>query len=119
MQKLFYDGSCRLCQREINWLSDKLKPHLELVDISHSDFSGYQGVNKAAMMQQIHLWQDDHFLIGIDATLHYWKLAGHHWLVALLRFAPCYWIASKAYNFWAAKRNRCSEGACPTDTQAK
>ena len=33
---------------------------------------------------------------GIDASLHYWQLAGHSWLVAFLRLPPCYWLASKA-----------------------
>lgn len=112
MQKLFYDGSCRLCQREINWLAAKLTPHLELVDISAEGFNGFAGVAKQAMMQQIHLWQHDHFLIGIDATLHYWQLAGHSWLVAFLRLPPCYWLAKKAYAYWAAKRAHCINGDC-------
>jgi predicted DCC family thiol-disulfide oxidoreductase YuxK len=112
MQKLFFDGSCALCRREINWLAPKLKPHLELIDISTESFSGFAGANKAAMMQQIHLWREDHFLIGIDASLHYWQLAGHSWLVAFLRLPPCYWLASKAYAYWAAKRSNCSSGNC-------
>ena len=65
-----------------------------------------------AMLQQIHLWQHDHFLIGIDATLHYWQLAGHSWLVAFLRLPPCYWLAKKAYAYWAAKRTNCINGDC-------
>uniref|UniRef100_A0A486XUW6 Cell division inhibitor n=1 Tax=Rheinheimera sp. BAL341 TaxID=1708203 RepID=A0A486XUW6_9GAMM len=112
MKKLFFDGSCALCRREINWLGPKLKPHLELVDISQQGFNGYAGVSKAAMMQQIHLWQHDHFLIGIDATLHYWQLAGHRWTVAFLRLPPCYWLAKKAYIYWAAKRQQCSTTGC-------
>jgi predicted DCC family thiol-disulfide oxidoreductase YuxK len=112
MKKLFFDGSCSLCQREISWLRPKLSPHLELVDISAAGFTGFEGVTKAAMMQHIHLWHHDHFLIGIDASLHYWQLAGHTWLVALLRFAPCYWLAKKAYAYWADKRAKCSDGAC-------
>lgn len=112
MQKLFFDGSCALCRREINWLGPKLKPHLELVDISKDGFTGFAGVSKTAMMQQIHLWQDDHFLIGIDATLHYWQLAGHNWLVRLLHLPPCYWLAKKAYVYWAAKRSNCSNNDC-------
>jgi predicted DCC family thiol-disulfide oxidoreductase YuxK len=112
MQKLFFDGSCALCRREINWLGPKLKPHLELVDISKDGFTGFAGISKTAMMQQIHLRQDDHFLIGIDATLHYWQLAGHNWLVRLLRLAPCYWLAKKAYAYWASKRSNCSNNDC-------
>ncbi|MEE2002381.1 DUF393 domain-containing protein [Alkalimonas sp. MEB108] len=112
MQKLFFDGSCALCRREINWLAPKLKPHLELVDISADDFSGFAGVTKSAMMQQLHLWRHDHFLIGIDASLYYWQLAGHTRLVALLRLPPCYWLASKAYAYWASKRSHCTGGDC-------
>lgn len=112
MDKLFYDGSCRLCQREINWLAPKLLPQLELVDISAAHFTGFAGVSKSAMMQKIHLWHQDRFITGIDATLHYWHLAGHHWLVALLRLAPCYWLATKAYSYWAAKRNKCGRDNC-------
>lgn len=112
MQKLFYDGSCALCRREINWLRPKLARQLELVDISADGFTGFAGASKTAMMQQIHLWRDDHFLVGIDATLHYWQLAGHRWLVSLLRLPPCYWLAKKAYAYWATKRSNCANGDC-------
>lgn len=112
MKKLFFDGSCKLCLREISWLAAKLSPHLQLVDISNASFTGYAGVAKASMMHQIHLWNEDHFLIGIDATLHYWQLAGHNWLVNFLRFTPCYWLASVGYKFWAIKRIQCSDGQC-------
>jgi len=112
MDKLFYDGSCRLCRREINWLASKLSLQLELIDISQPGFSGFAGVSKSTMLQQIHLWHGDHFIIGIDATLHYWHLAGHHCLVAFLRLAPCYWLAKKSYAYWAAKRNTCTNNNC-------
>ena len=113
MKKLFFDGSCKLCQREINLLAAKLRPQLELVDISADGFTGYAGVSKTAMMQQIHLWDQDHFITGIDASLHYWQLAGHRWLVAFLRLPPCYWLATKAYTYWARSRSNCSTGDCP------
>ena len=112
MKKLFYDGSCSLCQHEISWLSRKLTPHLELVDISVQGFTGFAGVSKATMMHHIHLWHHDHFLTGIDASLHYWQLAGYRWFVALLRFAPCYWVAKKAYAYWADRRMQCSNTQC-------
>ena len=112
MKKLFYDGSCKLCQREIGALAPKLSSHLQLVDISTDGFSGFAGVSKGAMMRQIHLWDQDHFIIGIDASLHYWQLAGYRKLVAFLRLPPCYWLASKAYALWARKRANCTEGDC-------
>lgn len=112
MDKLFYDGRCRLCQREINWLAPRLVHQLELVDISQPGFSEFAGVSKNEMMQQIHLWQHDHFITGIDATLYYWQLAGHRWLVAFLRLPPCYWLANKAYAYWSAKRTTCANNNC-------
>lgn len=112
MKKLFYDGSCKLCQREISALAPKLTPHLQLVDISAAGFNGFAGVSKGAMMQQIHLWDQDHFIIGIDASLHYWHLAGYRKLVAFLRFAPCYWLAGKTYRLWARSRANCSDDNC-------
>ena len=112
MKKLFYDGSCKLCQREISALAPKLTPHLQLIDISQEGFTGFAGVSKRMMMQQIHLWDQDHFIIGIDASLHYWHLAGYRKLVAFLRLAPCYWLAGKAYNYWARSRANCAKGDC-------
>lgn len=112
VKKLFYDGSCKLCRREINLLRDKLTAHIQLVDISAPDFEGFAGVSKQQMMQQIHLWQDDHFIIGIDATLHYWQIAGYRKLVSLIKLPPCYWIAKKAYGFWAKRRQSCTNNQC-------
>ncbi|MDX1676724.1 DUF393 domain-containing protein [Arsukibacterium sp.] len=112
MKKLFYDGSCNLCQHEIGLLAPKLTPHLQLVDISQQGFRGFAGVSKGEMMQQIHLWDNDHFITGIDASLHYWRLAGYRRLVAFLQLAPCYWVASKAYNYWARSRANCAKGDC-------
>ncbi|QBL09752.1 DUF393 domain-containing protein [Rheinheimera sp. D18] len=112
MKKLFFDGSCKLCLREISWLAAKLSPHLQLVDISDASFIGFAGVTKAQMMQQIHLWNHDHFVTGVDATLFYWHVAGYTRLVRFLRFTPCYWLASVGYKFGAIKRIQCSDGQC-------
>lgn len=110
--KLFYDGSCRLCRHEMHWLAPRLNSKLQMVDISDDRFSSFAGVDKAQMMALLHVWDGQKFITGIDASLYYWQLAGFRLLVSLLRLPPCYWLASKAYGYWAAKRKRCTPGVC-------
>ncbi|GGD49010.1 hypothetical protein GCM10011357_01280 [Lacimicrobium alkaliphilum] len=94
------------------WLAPRLTGKLQMVDISDSDFCSYAGVNKAQMMAVLHLWDGQQFVKGLDASLYYWRLAGFHRLVTFLRLKPCYWLACKAYGYWAKKRQRCTDGVC-------
>ncbi|WP_229796876.1 thiol-disulfide oxidoreductase DCC family protein [Alishewanella tabrizica] len=110
--KLFYDGSCKLCRHEINYLAPKLQNKLLLVDISAADFMEYQGVPKQAMLEQIHLWDGSRFIIGLAATLYYWRLAGMRFLPWLLSLPLINTLANKAYLYWARKRLRCTDDHC-------
>ena len=109
---LFFDGSCKLCRHEINWLGPKLQDKMQLVDISQADFEGFKGASKAEMMQQIHVWDGQQFQIGLTATLFYWRLAGLRLLPAILAFPLLRPIANWAYLYWAKKRQRCTDGQC-------
>ncbi|MCC5450393.1 DUF393 domain-containing protein [Rheinheimera sp. UJ51] len=109
---LFFDGSCKLCRHEINWLGPKLKGKMQLVDISQPDFTGFNGASKMQMMQQIHVWDGQQFLIGLTATLFYWRLAGLRLLPAILAFPLFRPIANWAYQYWARKRLNCTDGQC-------
>lgn len=110
--KLFFDGSCKLCRHEINYLAPKLQHKLQLVDISAPDFAGYEGVSKQAMLAQIHLWDGSNFIIGLAATLYYWRLAGMRFLPWLLSLPLINTIANQAYLYWAKKRQRCTDNQC-------
>lgn len=110
--KLFFDGSCKLCRHEINYLAPKLQHKLQLIDISAADFTGFAGVSKQAMLAQIHLWDGSRFIIGLAATLYYWRLAGMRFLPWLLSLPVIQWLANKAYQLWAKKRQRCSDNQC-------
>lgn len=103
---LFYDGSCSLCRREIMHLQQRLTEHFVLVDISDPNFSTWQGVKRDAMMEKIHVWTGDKFLVGLDATLYYWDKVG--WTVAakLLQLPLIHTLAVLAYNTWARWRYR-------------
>ena len=110
MKKLFYDGSCRLCRHEIDWLRGRLESQLILVDISQPGFAGYMGATKQQMMQEIHLWEGSRFIRGLDATLTYWQMAGFGWLSRMMRTPPFYRLACWLYRKWADKR--CAGGEC-------
>lgn len=111
MQKLFYDGSCPLCRKEIAWLRPKLQNQLELIDISEDIFTGYGDATREQMMQQIHLWTGTHFKIGLDASLSYWHMAGWRFIPWILQRPGIYWLANQAYLYWAKRRVRCSTGS--------
>ncbi|WP_088330546.1 DUF393 domain-containing protein [Lacimicrobium sp. SS2-24] len=111
-KRLFYDRSCRLCRHEIHWLKPRLQEKITLVDISGEGFSGFAGASKAEMMANLHLWDGNQFITGIDATLYYWRLAGFGWLTSIISFAPLYWLADKTYRYWAKKRQQCMDGVC-------
>ncbi|WP_200834014.1 thiol-disulfide oxidoreductase DCC family protein [Nitrincola tapanii] len=112
--KLFYDGSCGLCQREIRHLRKRLVGQVALIDINQPGFYGWQGVSKEQMMQEIHLWNGQSFVKGLEATLVYWRLAGLGLIVALIRLPGVFWMANKAYRAWAAWRLQKSlRQSCP------
>ncbi|GAB2591332.1 thiol-disulfide oxidoreductase DCC family protein [Nitrincola alkalisediminis] len=106
LPRLFYDGKCPLCEKEICYLNPKLLGKIALIDISEAGFEGWGGVSKQAMMKKIHVWTGQNFLIGLDATLYYWRLAGLSLPAKLLSLPLVYSIANAGYNIWAHWRYR-------------
>lgn len=104
--RLFYDGSCALCRREMADLQTRLSRHFLLVDISDPGFQGWQGADRQTMMQKIHVWTGAEFLVGLDASLYYWEKAGWKWLARLLRLPVIHAAATMGYNLWAQWRVR-------------
>jgi predicted DCC family thiol-disulfide oxidoreductase YuxK len=104
--RLFYDGGCRLCQREIAHLAQPLAGKMQLVDINDPAFSEWQGVDKLQMMRQIHVWTGERFLVGLDASLYYWRAAGWRVLPWLLSLPGVYQCAKLGYALWANWRFR-------------
>jgi predicted DCC family thiol-disulfide oxidoreductase YuxK len=104
--RLFYDGGCRLCQREIAHLSQPLSEKMLLVDINDPAFSEWQGVDKLEMMRQIHVWTGEGFLVGLDASLYYWRAAGWRVLPGVLSLPGIHACAKLGYSLWANWRFR-------------
>lgn len=106
LPELYFDNSCSLCRTEIRHLAPRLRGKIKLIDISEAGFSGARGVSRDAMLQRIHLWQGDKFLVGFDATLFYWQAAGLRLLVWCFRLPGIAALAHWAYDRWAQRRAR-------------
>ncbi|MHA7880763.1 MAG: thiol-disulfide oxidoreductase DCC family protein [Saccharospirillum sp.] len=104
LPELYYDNSCGLCRTEIRHLAPRLEGKVRLVDISEPGFEGAHGVDKNAMLQRIHLWQEGAFVTGFEATLLYWQKAGLAPLVWCFRLPGVRHLAHWAYDLWARKR---------------
>ncbi len=100
---LYYDGSCPLCRREIDKLSQYSKS-VETVDIhTLENFSNLP--DKNALLQQLHLkTAQGEWLIGVDANIAAWKQTPFYWLWRLLKLPLVHPVADKAYGFWARWR---------------
>ena len=107
-KRLYYDGGCGMCRREIEHLRSRLEPELELVDISAPAFEPPAGYTLAAMMERIHLHDGEQMHVGLPASLAYWRMAGGGFrlLAALMRLPGIFALADWAYNRWAAWRLR-------------
>mgnify|MGYP001105938839 CR=1 FL=1 len=105
---LYYDGSCGMCRREIEHLRHRLQPQLTLVDISDAAFAPPAGYTFEAMMERIHLHDGQQMLVGLPASLAYWRMAGggFRMLAVVLSLPGLYSLADRSYNAWAAWRMR-------------
>lgn len=104
--RLFYDGRCGLCRREVAHLRSRLSEHFLLVDISDPEFDSWQGVDRDTMLASIHVWDGKQFLTGLEATLFYWNKVGWSFAAKLIRLPLIYRVADLTYRLWAAWRLR-------------
>ena len=81
--KVFFDGSCPLCAREINLYSKLDKnDEIEWVDVSLPDPQTPNGITRERLLSRIHLQDSDGKLqVGASAFFVIWKkLPGWSWL---------------------------------------
>ena len=125
---LFYDGSCPICMKEINWLMKKDKQQrLDLVDVSRDDFcENYPDMNPEALDRLIHAkLGNGRIVTGVDATLAAWEAVGLGYWIAPLRWPFLRQLSDFGYRMFAANRHSLArrlafllgKPACPTDKQ--
>lgn len=85
--RLYYDGACPLCRREIDWLRRRASPErLVPIDLQAERFDDSAlPFTREALLTRLHA-QDANglWLIGLDATLASWQAAGLRLPAALL-----------------------------------
>lgn len=119
--KLFYDGGCPLCRKEINhYIRIDQQKRVEWIDITLSKaLLDAQGLSFNETMRLIHAIDSTGVKqIGVPAFLVIWdELKGYRWLAKAVRFtrttAPLNWLYYRFANWRYARR--CKEGcALPT-----
>jgi predicted DCC family thiol-disulfide oxidoreductase YuxK len=86
--KVYYDGLCHLCSREINHYAGVpgSQERIEFVDISDPSFDPRaEGVDALKVQKYFHAKRGDGtVLVGLDAFMAMWRVTpGYHWLATL------------------------------------
>ncbi len=106
--KVFYDGNCKICSREINFykkLDEEKK--ISWLDI-HKSSTKYKSINlkKKELMDILHLQTENgEILKGVDAFIKIWSNVKYFGLLAFcLKFYPLKKIFNFIYMIWAKNR---------------
>ncbi len=121
--KIFYDGDCPICEKEMAFLKrrDK-KDKISLIDIANPDFNP-ASVNKTRdqLMSRIHALTPDGTVIeGVEVFRQAYSRVGLGWLLAATKLPVIKPIADLFYTWFARNRirigeiffGRCTTGSC-------
>ncbi|WP_087017424.1 thiol-disulfide oxidoreductase DCC family protein [Thaumasiovibrio subtropicus] len=102
---LFYDGYCPLCVAEMNQLR-ALTRDIVCEDIHQTDFHlKYPKIDKEAANRILHaITVDGELLLGVDANIAAWQVAGKKPWLKVLRWPGIRHVADKGYLFFARHR---------------
>lgn len=107
--EVFYDESCPLCRREINFIRKRDRNDLLLLtDISAADFDP-QTTDRTLdeLMREIHgRHADGTFVIGVDVFREIYTRIGWGKLVLPTQIPGISWILDRFYDFFAKFRYR-------------
>ena len=106
--KVFYDGKCNICKKEINFYSkiDKNK-NFDWVNI-HKNAKEIKniGLSKEELLSVLHIQtQNGSIIKGVDAFGHMWsKFRYLKFLSIAIKFKPIKLFANFLYNLWLKTR---------------
>jgi len=114
--KLFFDGGCPLCRKEINhYIKVDREDRVEWIDITQSSaLLDAEGLSFSETMRLIHaVDREGQRQIGVPAFLTIWdELPGYHWLAKAVRVTrttrPLNWLYYRFANWRYARR--CKSG---------
>lgn len=115
IDRLYYDGSCPLCRREMNHLSAVAGPGLQLVDISRLEAPEPGCPDLETLARRLHLRRaDGTWVRGLEANVAAWSHSRYGPLWKLLLNPLIKPLAVWLYEDWARRRYRarCSTQGC-------
>jgi predicted DCC family thiol-disulfide oxidoreductase YuxK len=107
--KVYFDGNCGLCSKEINYYSKIDKKNIfEWVNIYINDTDLKKlGITKSEALMELHaLDENGKMYKGIDSFILIWKNLSFFWSILgiLVSFYPIYLTAKFAYKKFAIQR---------------
>jgi len=125
MPRVYYDGRCHLCSREIeHYRRCAGSEALNFVDITHPDFSAdAEGLDVEAINRHLHVRRADGSLaVGVDAFIEIWTtLPKYRRVAAFARVSVVKGILEFGYRGFARirpylpKRATCENNQCSID----
>ena len=107
--KVYFDGNCGLCSKEINYYSKIDKKNIfEWVNIYTQDTDLKKlGITKSEALMELHaLDENGKMYKGVDSFILIWKNISFFWSILgiLVSFYPIYLTAKFAYRKFAIQR---------------
>lgn len=106
--KIFFDGSCIVCDVGVAHYKRLAPEKFEMIDISAADFEAEKfGLDKKAAQHHMHaLTPEGKIVAGVDAFVHIWSLIPSYRLAAwLIQIPVIYFFAKIFYRFFARYRH--------------
>ncbi len=113
--RVFFDGECPLCKREIALIRrlDRDRARVDLVDLSRPDFdpaeyfAGRKHIDRAALEARIHgVLPTGEIVEGVDVFVHIYSALGYDWLVKPARWPGVRRVLDLVYLWFARNRLR-------------
>ena len=113
--KLYYDGKCSLCAREMRHLRKLKDEELALVDI-HTLTLEPGMPSKNELLAVLHLRRGDRWLTGVEASVAAWQHTRYGALWQWMRWPLIGGLIDALYLRWARWRfDRLYHGSCHKD----
>lgn len=124
--RVFYDGECPLCMREINMVRrlDAGQGRVDLIDLAEPDFEAEAfGLDQSTIEARIHGQLPDGTIVeGVDVFIHLYEAIDRGWLVRPARWSGLRPLLDRAYLWFARNRLRLTGRApatCPVPSEAQ
>lgn len=122
--RVFYDGECPLCMREIELVRrlDDGEGRIDLIDLAAPDFDASDyGLDQSLIETRIHGQLPDGTIVeGVDVFVHLYETLDRGWLVRPARWPGVRRLLDWAYAWFARNRLRLTGRApktCPAPSE--